>query len=520
MCMDKIKMDEMEFIKAALDAVKTAISIYDKDANVVYANRQFFADLYLGDRDQALGRNINELLQEGGVEVASLDDPGKRMKMMEVISTGREATDWEVRITSKANPNMTRITSNDMYPVKDAGGRVIGMIELNRSRQQDMSKARRFHGLSAEITFDSIIGTSAAIRDTVRSAKRYADNPFNLLITGESGVGKEMFAQAVHNYSSRRSGPFVALNCSSFPENLIESELFGYVGGAFTGASRKGQMGKFELADKGTLFLDEIGEMPYHFQAKILRVLETWNITRIGGTHPVPVNVRLIAATNRNLEEMVEKGLFREDLYYRLAGLHVLVPPLRERRDDIPLMAEHFLRSAPGYREEQAMRFDTGAKTILKSYDWPGNVRELKNIINRASVLAAGPVITADVMQKALFGDEWSGAESDSVSDAPGVGAGGVSSTETETMEMQGAADVSAEGIDEEKWSALPPEERLARRSQAVDQAHADYVKEALEIAGGKVTLAAELLDVSRKTMYRFMEKYEIDSNVFRKGRS
>ena len=184
----------------------------------------------------------------------------------------------------------------------------------------------RSWGLSAGYDFNSIIGYSQAIRDKINIAKQFAKSSANVLVTGESGVGKELFAQAIHNHSSRSKGPFVALNCASFPSELIESELFGYVEGAFTGASKRGQTGKIELADGGTLFLDEIGELPYYFQPKLLRVLETWTITKVGDSKPIPVDVRLVAATNRNLEKMVEEGLFRSDLYYRLQVLNVEIP--------------------------------------------------------------------------------------------------------------------------------------------------------------------------------------------------
>ncbi len=196
------------------------------------------------------------------------------------------------------------------------------------------------------------------------------------MITGESGVGKELFAQSIHNYSPRHKGPFVALNCANFSDGLIESELFGYVGGAFTGASKNGQIGKFELADGGTLFLDEVGELPLHFQSKLLRVLETWMVTRIGSSKQIPVNVRLITATNRNLAEMVEEGLFRQDLYYRLQVLTLEIPPLRERKDDLALLSDSFLNQAAAPYLDTPKILSSQAKKVLMSYDWPGNVRE------------------------------------------------------------------------------------------------------------------------------------------------
>lgn len=298
------------------------------------------------------------------------------------------------------------------------------------------------------------------------------------MITGESGVGKELFAQAVHNYSDRRKGPFVALNCASFPENLIESELFGYVGGAFTGASKNGQIGKFELADGGTLFLDEVGELPFHFQSKLLRVLETWTITRIGSTKPFPVNVRLIAATNRNLEKMVEEGLFRQDLYYRLQILNIIIPPLRNRREDILQISEELLRQgrAPGSLQEKTLTED--AKQILLSYDWPGNVRELRNVLSRAALLSKSSFITRDVLTASIF----------------------ASGSDARLSYEQSLPD-----------STLSAEARLAQRQQEVEAAGANLLKEAISIAGGNKSKAAALLDMSRNTFYRMLKKYNLE---------
>ena len=396
--------------------------------------------------------------------------------MHDVLRKGEEVIDWEVRILSSKGD--TQIAGNDMYPVLDENGTVTGMVEITHSRQQSLDSAKKLVGLSAEYTFENIIGTSTPMRESIRTAKDYANSPLSLLITGESGVGKELFAQAVHNYSDRRKGPFVALNCASFPENLIESELFGYVGGAFTGASKNGQIGKFELADGGTLFLDEVGELPFHFQSKLLRVLETWTITRIGSTKPFPVNVRLIAATNRNLEKMVEEGLFRQDLYYRLQILNIIIPPLRSRREDILQISEELLRQgrAPGSLQEKTLTED--AKQILLSYDWPGNVRELRNVLSRAALLSKSSFITKDVLTASIF----------------------ASGSDARLSYEQSLPD-----------STLSAEARLAQRQQEVEAAGANLLKEAISIAGGNKSKAAALLDMSRNTFYRMLKKYNLE---------
>jgi DNA-binding NtrC family response regulator len=249
--------------------------------------------------------------------------------------------------------------------------------------------------LRAEITdryrFDSIVGSSEKIRDVLDMAGRVATSDASVLITGESGTGKELLAKGIHYNSPRADGPFVAVNCAAIPEHLIESELFGHVRGAFTGAV-KDKEGKFELAASGTLFLDEIGDLRVDLQAKILRVLQERQVDRLGGKHPVSVDVRIIAATNKDIERAVKEGAFREDLYYRLSVITLNMPPLRERRDDIPLLAQYFIKK---FNRDSYVRIVPEALTMLTAYGWPGNVRELENCIERASVLRRGESITA-----------------------------------------------------------------------------------------------------------------------------
>jgi DNA-binding NtrC family response regulator len=238
--------------------------------------------------------------------------------------------------------------------------------------------------------FDSIVGSSEKIREVLDMAGRVATSDATVLITGESGTGKELLAKGIHFNSFRADGPFVAVNCAAIPENLIESELFGHVKGSFTGAV-KDKEGKFELADGGTLFLDEIGDLRIDLQAKILRALQERHVDRIGGARPVPVDVRVIAATNRDIERAVKEGSFREDLYYRLSVIPLHMPPLRERKDDIPLLVNHFVKK---FSPSQKVNVDREALAALSAYGWPGNVRELENAIERALVLKRGDAIT------------------------------------------------------------------------------------------------------------------------------
>jgi two-component system, NtrC family, response regulator AtoC len=241
-----------------------------------------------------------------------------------------------------------------------------------------------------------LIGQSSVMLDMKAEIERVARSDAKVLITGESGTGKELVAQAIHQGSARADRPFVAVNCAGLSETLLETELFGHVKGSFTGAYRD-KLGKLELADRGTMFLDEIGEMTLRMQGLLLRFLETGELQKVGADRVVGrVNVRVIAATNRNLREMIGQSTFREDLFYRLNVIHLTVPPLRERREDIPVLANHFLNHFTGYGGAAAREISPEAMRLLVEYHWPGNVRELENVIERVAVTALGSMIHAD----------------------------------------------------------------------------------------------------------------------------
>jgi DNA-binding NtrC family response regulator len=243
------------------------------------------------------------------------------------------------------------------------------------------------------------IACSASFRAVIARAQRVAQTDADILIEAESGTGKELLARLVHRASPRSDGPFVAVNCSAFPDNLLESELFGHVRGAFTGA-HSAKAGKFELADGGTLLLDEVGEMPLALQPKLLRVLQEREVDRLGDTRPVGVNVRVIATTNRSLRDDVDAGRFRADLYYRLNVVPISIPPLRERREDIPAMARHFLRKHEPKAQSGLFEISSELAVQLEEHDWPGNVRELENFIRRALALSSGTILPAQPVEE------------------------------------------------------------------------------------------------------------------------
>jgi two-component system NtrC family response regulator len=307
--------------------------------------------------------------------------------------------------------------------------------------------------------FEEIVGTSEKVREVLETAGRVASSDASVLITGESGTGKELLARGIHYSSPRANGPFVAVNCAAIPETLIESELFGHVKGAFTGAIRDKE-GKFELADGGTLFLDEIGELRVDLQSKILRALQEKTVDRVGGSRPVPVDARVIAATNRDIERAVKDGKFREDIYYRLSVITLHMPPLRERKEDIPILAEHFLKK---YNKSEPVTLSPDTLEALKAYGWPGNVRELENVIQRASVLRRGNEITRAELPDKL------------------------------TKEERGVEDIILN----------LPEEGIS-----LEELEKSLIIKALEKHKGNQTRAAEYLGITRPTLIYRMEKY------------
>lgn len=278
-------------------------------------------------------------------------------------------------------------------PVIVDGG-LTGMVFTIREISQVHRAINDVIGLTHNTSFDVIIGESLPLLEIKERAIKAAASSSTVLIQGESGTGKELFARAIHSASPRRNKPFVAINCAAIPEQLLESELFGYEEGAFTGATRGGKSGKFELADGGTVFLDEIGDMPLHLQSKLLRVLQEKKIDRIGGRVPIPVDVRIIAATNVDLEEKVALGEFRQDLFFRLNVIPILIPPLRDRKEDIPILMDYLLTKCNNKLGKNIQGFSMEVVSLFSRYHWPGNVRELENVIEYAVNMEQRKVIT------------------------------------------------------------------------------------------------------------------------------
>ncbi len=319
------------------------------------------------------------------------DFTGGRSGVLEHLATGKS---FKAREILARHSGMTHFASFD--PICMSNGEVVGGLLTVQEKKEVMGMAVEVTGSHAHFTFDSILGSSACLGQALRHARIAAASTAPVLLCGETGTGKELFAQAIHNGGERRNRPFVAINCGAIPKELLESELFGYEEGAFTGARKGGRPGKFELADSGTLFLDEIGDMPFDMQVKLLRVLQTGEIQRVGGLRTVPVDLRVISATNKDLRQAIEQQKFRADLYYRISTLNILVPPLRERPEDILPLAEYFIQRHRLRLNKPTAVLPPDTSAMLTAHAWPGNVRQLESAVERAMHLAEGGDLLAE----------------------------------------------------------------------------------------------------------------------------
>ena len=371
-----------------LNSLPSGIIFCDRDGKIRFINRTY-AD-YLGViQDEVIGKPITEYI------------PGSRIH--HVLETGEPELGFRCSV---GEGKEKKILIVNRIPVRGRDGLVVGVISqslfgdigelkdlserLDLLERKVISYREKIKSvLSPKYSLCDIRGDSPAIVHAKKLVENYGKTESPVLLLGATGTGKELFAHALHLESQRCKGPFVSINCAAIPQELFESELFGYAPGAFTGAQRDGKMGQMELADKGTLFLDEIGDMPLHAQVKLLRVLEEKIVYRLGCNTPKKVDFRLMAATNRDLKAMIREGKFREELYYRLNTMTVNIPPLRERKEDIPVLTRHFLDRL----DRHSISCSEGATDMLMGYNWPGNVRELKNVIERAVSLCKGNII-------------------------------------------------------------------------------------------------------------------------------
>ncbi len=401
---------------------------------------------------------------------------GTAPKTLNLLETGQSYDDVEIILNGMRGQVHATASAKPTY---DKEHQVTGATIILRPIAQVQQLVNRFTGAQASFTFDSIIGDDRHLKKSVKLAMMAGDNMSNVLLQAESGTGKEVFAQAIHNASLRHTGPFVAINCAALPRELVGSELFGYVEGAFTGAKRGGRPGKFELANKGTLLLDEIGDMPLEQQAILLRAIQEKAITRVGGDTLINVDVRIIAATNQDLLGLVDQGRFRADLYYRLNVVQISIPPLRERTGDIKLLFNHFINTMSPKFKRQITEIQPAVIKCLESYDWPGNIRELQNVVERILLVSEDGRISIEHLPREI------------VTNAIGH--------KTELWEFKSHS-----------LTASPASSNRGTRKLAALEKEREIIIRSLDANAGNISKASAELGISRNTLYRKMKNYNI----------
>ena len=451
-------------LETVLDSTADAIGMFDDKGHLLFAN-QYYQQLFDLTESQLRGMSPEELKAQREARFQELElSQAKKVPTPENFENMVE----EIGDASESEP---RLFYRSVTPVQNGQDTFAGNVVSYR----DMSKEVEIQQMQAEVlrlraelettySFGEIVGKSQNMQQTFALMQRAAESDITVLISGESGTGKELVASAIHFNSPRKSGPFVTVNCAAIPETLIESELFGHERGAFTGATEK-RIGKFEHANRGTLFLDEIGDMPLVMQAKLLRVLQERQVQRVGGTANIPTDIRVLAATNQNLEEAVKAGSFRNDLFYRIATFPIVVPPLKDRREDIPLLANHFLKKYAKSAEKSVNAISADALRLLMQYDFPGNVRELENIIERAVLLE-----TTELLQP--------------------------SNLPPQILSVTFAQPTSIDSTE------ILPLEEVERQTLA----------HALKVTDNNITKAAQALHIDRSTLYRKLKLYKLVS--------
>ncbi len=400
----KLSQDVTELTKdleAIVDSIYDEILVVDATGTILRVSNRSANNLWGVHLSTVVGKNILDLEEKGWFKPSVTRKVLEEKRKISIVQQNR----FGRKILAVGNPIFNKkrqlerivIASRDITEVTELKNELQRAKSLTQKYKEEIDELRNHQFVAV----NEVIYRSEAMARVMEQVKRIALVESTVILYGESGVGKELIANAIHNSSARREKPFVKINCGAIPENLLESELFGYEKGAFSGASLQGKKGLFELAHEGTLFLDEIAEMPLNLQVKLLRALQEREILKVGGTRPIPVDVRIIAATNKNLEEMVQRGQFREDLYYRLHVIPLYIPALRERIEDVEPLVYAFLEK---FNKKFSTRkyFSEDAIDMLNAYHWPGNVRQLQNVIERAMVISPGNLITANELTSIL----------------------------------------------------------------------------------------------------------------------
>ena len=455
--------------EAILEQVDTGIVVLDKNGGIKAANCTGRSMLHISPPPAPLG-NINDVL-------------GSAESLLMMIQSRKNIRDRECFFNLTDGGSLQCMLS--AAPIPNDKGMVLFLHEASKAQRL----AAHSVGAKAIYTFSSIIGESPSLQKAIELSKVASHSNITTLILGESGTGKELFAHAIHNASARKNAPFVVVNCGALPRDLIQSELFGYDPGAFTGAQKQG---KFELAEGGTIFLDEIGDMPLEAQINLLRVIQNKEVSRIGGKFSRPIDVRIIAATNKRLQQSVRDGSFREDLFYRLSVLTIDVPPLRERQQDVMLLAESFLRAGVQAIHKPCRGFSAEVAEIFSRYPWPGNVRELENIVERSLNIARGDTIEREDLPLSLL--------------------------EREDEDLGGR----------NRWQAAPAPGNVPAavlpgrdtgRGGTLQSREVEILLDVLKANGGNMRKTAQELGIARSALYAKLHRMGIDIAALRSGR-
>jgi len=461
-------------MQAALETIYSFV-IVDSCGQIVYLSDSY-AKLLGTTKGSASGKPVEDVI------------PGTRLRA--IMKTGKPEIGAIMKLYDHTQGCEISVVCNRI-PIKE-NGNVIGALgmtiidnllevsklhkEVEQIKLQNQQYLEKLNAIEKSMNpFERVIGQSEAIRAIKKTISDYADSNLAVLISGETGVGKEVFAKAIHQVSNRAFNNYVKINCSAIPSALLESELFGYAEGAFTGALKGGKIGKFELADKGTLLLDEIGEMPMDLQVKLLRVIQEKEFEKVGGVKTIPFTARLICCTNQNIEAMIAKGRFRQDLYYRINAIEITIPPLRQRPEDIEPLCRHFLQRINRENGLSIQGFDNKVLDLFHSHNWPGNVRELEHIIARAAVICRKNIITTEEL--GFFVDKQK---------SPYIQATTGSAHEKSTDDYS-----------------------LRKQTQSAEK---ELILQALRQTGGNKTKAASLLNIDRSRLYSKLKKYNITS--------
>lgn len=444
-------------IKHIFNSIHEAICVVDNKGRIVIWNKNA-EKLYGFKEDELKGKYLEEYFPDA----IDLKISNTKESVKNVYYSPKEG----YHVIISASPI---IIDGKLYGVvsteKDISEVEELQSELKKAKEQLKILEKQIKKYSKD-PFERIIGNSKKIQGKINIAKQIANSNVSILLTGESGTGKEEFARAIH-YSSGVLGNFVPVNCSAIPSELFESEFFGYVGGAFTGARREGKAGFFELANEGTLFLDEIGDLPLSMQAKLLRVLQDKKIKKVGGEKYIPLNVRVVSATNKNLLDLIDKELFREELYYRINVVEIELPPLRERKEDIVLLVDYFLKEFCKENNRKIPSIDNEVVQILMEYDWKGNIRELKNVVEYMAIMCNEEVITSEFLPKYIF-----------------------------TKNLDSFLNYNINSFD---------------LNESVKNLEVNLIKKALDMTSGNKLEAAKILNIPRTTLHSKIKKYRID---------